>query len=90
MATITVRNLDDTVIERLKQRAAEHSRSMEEEARDILRRQVETDWDAIRARLKARQESWRREGRIFSDSVEIIREMREERAAQIDAAIKGR
>ena len=37
MASITVRNLDDDVKMRLRVRAAEHHRSMEEEARIILR-----------------------------------------------------
>jgi plasmid stability protein len=40
MASITIRNLDDDVKHRLRVRAAEHGRSMEEEARDILRRVV--------------------------------------------------
>ncbi len=40
MASITIRNLDDTIKQRLRMRAAEHGRSMEEEARDILRRAV--------------------------------------------------
>ena len=37
MASITIRNLDDDVRARLRVRAAEHSRSMEEEVRIILR-----------------------------------------------------
>ena len=37
MASITVRNLDDNVKTRLRMRAAEHHRSMEEEVRIILR-----------------------------------------------------
>ena len=36
MATITIRNLDDSVKSRLRIRAASHDRSMEEEARAIL------------------------------------------------------
>ena len=40
MASITVRNLDDALKRRLRIRAAEHGRSMEEEAREILRREV--------------------------------------------------
>ncbi|MEP7354561.1 MAG: plasmid stabilization protein [Acidobacteriota bacterium] len=36
MATITIRRLDDTVKGRLRVRAAQHGRSMEEEAREIL------------------------------------------------------
>jgi plasmid stability protein len=38
MSSITIRNLDDGVKRRLRLRAAERNRSMEEEARDILRR----------------------------------------------------
>jgi len=38
MASITIRNLDDDINQRLRVRAAEHGRSMEEEAREILRR----------------------------------------------------
>ena len=41
MASITIRNLDDAVKRSLRVRAAERGRSMEEEARDILRRAVE-------------------------------------------------
>lgn len=37
MASITIRNLDDDVKTRLRVRAAENGRSMEEEARVILR-----------------------------------------------------
>ena len=37
MASITIRNLDDEVKARLRVRAAEHHRPMEEEARLILR-----------------------------------------------------
>ena len=40
MASITIRNLDDDLKQRLRVRAAEHGRSMEEEAREILRRVV--------------------------------------------------
>jgi antitoxin FitA len=37
MASITIRNLDQTIKARLRLRAARHDRSMEEEAREILR-----------------------------------------------------
>ena len=40
MASITIRNLDDGLKRRLLVRAAQNGRSMEEEARDILRRTV--------------------------------------------------
>jgi antitoxin FitA len=37
MATLTIRNLDTALKERLRVRAAQHGHSMEAEARDILR-----------------------------------------------------
>ena len=40
MASITIRNHDDDVKHRLRVRAAEHGRSMEEEAREIIRQAV--------------------------------------------------
>lgn len=41
MASLTVRNLDETVKKRLKLRAAERGRSLEQEVREILSREVE-------------------------------------------------
>jgi len=37
MATMTIRNIDDKLKTRLRVQAAQHGRSMEDEARDILR-----------------------------------------------------
>ncbi|TBA51414.1 FitA-like ribbon-helix-helix domain-containing protein [Rhizobium ruizarguesonis] len=58
MASMTIRNLDDGLKQRLRMRAATHGRSMEDEARDILRAALATGEpparnlaDAIRARL---------------------------------------
>jgi plasmid stability protein len=42
MSSITIRNLDPAVKERLRVRAAQHGRSMEEEARRILQSAVST------------------------------------------------
>lgn len=42
MASITIRNLEDTLKTRLRVRAASHRRSMEEEAREILRSALAT------------------------------------------------
>lgn len=43
MGAITVRNLDNGVQQRLKERAAAHGRSMEAEARSILTAAVSDD-----------------------------------------------
>jgi plasmid stability protein len=55
MSGITIRNLDDSLKRKLRVRAAQHGRSMEEEARQILRHALtqkadkpENLWDAIR------------------------------------------
>jgi plasmid stability protein len=43
MASITIRNLDDKTKERLRVRAARQKRSMEDEARNILRAALAKD-----------------------------------------------
>ena len=48
MASITIRNLDDDVKTRLRVRAAENHRSMEEEVRIILRDTVSGDRTGLR------------------------------------------
>jgi len=40
--TLTIRNLDEAVKQKLRVRAAQHGRSMEAEARAILTREVDT------------------------------------------------
>ncbi|MEZ2130704.1 MULTISPECIES: plasmid stabilization protein [unclassified Sinorhizobium] len=59
MASMTIRNLDERLKQRLRVRAATHGRSMEDEARDILRAALATTdlparnlAEAIRARLQ--------------------------------------
>ena len=59
MASITIRNLDETVKHKLRLRAARRNRSMEDEARDILRIAVAEEpipagnlADAIRRRIE--------------------------------------
>ena len=42
MASITIRRLDETVKTKLRVRAASHGRSMEEEAREILKAELTT------------------------------------------------
>lgn len=43
MAQLIVRNLDDELVSRLKQRAAEHGRSAEAEHREILRQALQEE-----------------------------------------------
>jgi plasmid stability protein len=43
MASLVVRNIDDALKNRLRQRASRHGRSMEEELREILRTTLATE-----------------------------------------------
>ena len=59
MATMTIRNIDDQLKARLRVQAAQHNRSMEDEARDILRAALSVEPTrptslaaAIRARIE--------------------------------------
>ncbi len=57
MASITVRNLEEDLKRRLRIRAAEHGRSMEQEAREILKEALDTGRPAekdLAAAIRAR------------------------------------
>ncbi len=53
MTTMTIRNIDEPLKQRLRVRAAEHGRSMEEEARDILRSALNAEPETGRSMLDA-------------------------------------
>ena len=79
MATINVRQLDDDVVRRLKRRAAANDRSLEGEARHILKRVAEDDMPARRASFLALAARLRRgtEGREHTPAEVLIREDRD-------------
>jgi antitoxin FitA len=78
MGSLSVRNLDDDLIRRLKRRAARHGRSAETEARDILRQtlsgEAEIDFDMLAAQLRALTS-----GRRHTPAEELLREARDAR-----------
>lgn len=57
MASLSVRNLDDTLVASLRRRAARHNRSAEAEVRDILRQaltsEAEPSFDDLAAEFRA-------------------------------------
>ncbi len=75
MAQIIVRNLDDSVVERLKSRARNEGRSLEAEVRQILEQSARVDM--AMARIMAADMRKRLKGRKFPDVAELIREDRE-------------
>lgn len=78
MASLSVRNLDDDLLRRLKHRAGRHGRSAEAEARDILRRalsgEAETGFETLAAELRALTA-----GRHHTPAEELLRESRDQR-----------
>ena len=68
MAQLLVRQLEDSTIQRLKERAQRNGRSMEAEVRIILGEAVQEPKDEM---LKIRQAL---SGKRFSDSSELVRE----------------
>jgi plasmid stability protein len=75
MGQLLVRNVDDDLIRRLKERAAAHSRSAEAEHRAILTRALRPGGESF-AEKAAR---WREltAGRTTTDSAELIRSDRD-------------
>lgn len=74
MGQVLVRNLDDDIIERLKKKAAQEEKSLEQVLREIIAAGAgpsrEQDWkeiDEFRAQV----------GSVGADFVEIIREFRD-------------
>lgn len=77
MAQVLVRDLDDTTVATLKQRAKQHHRSLQSEVRAIL---VDAASFTPPAGTAARLRAMRAElfgDRIFPDSAPLIREDRE-------------
>ena len=77
MGQILVRNLDDDVIERLKQRAKLANLSLEQQVRDILREAAKPDRQALLAEMDRIRATTR--GRVTRDSTDVIREERDQR-----------
>lgn len=75
---LSIRNLDDELIARLKRRAARHGQSAEAEVRDILRQVLSAEADAnfeeLAAELRALIAN-----RHHTPSEQLVREGREER-----------
>jgi plasmid stability protein len=73
MANLSIRNLEDDLVARLKRRAARHGHSTEAEVREILRRtlkaETELSFDELAAELRALTA-----GRSHTPAEQLIRE----------------
>ena len=91
MATLTVRNLEDDLVRRLRIRAAEHGRSAEAEHREILRLALLGEGrlsrrDAIEQAAEFRR---RTAGRGSASAIELLRESRESRMRALSERDEG-
>lgn len=75
MPDILVRDLDERTLDRLKEQARRHGRSLQGEARTLLERAAGLDAESVVAMF----DRWdgRLKGRRFSGSVKLVREDRE-------------
>ncbi len=90
MAILTVRNLDEDLVKRLRIRAAEHGRSAEAEHREILRATLTgSERHAAREQAASRLTEFRRrtEERGSRSSADLLEDSRRGRAE--DLAGKG-
>jgi plasmid stability protein len=92
MATLTVRNLDDDVVRRLRVRAAGRGRSAEADHRDILRAALAGD-DLLAARRQAADRlanfRSRTAGRGSASALELLADTRAERLLALADADAG-
>ena len=81
MAQILVRDLDERVVARLKERAKASHRSLQGEVRAILEREVRSRMtpEEMEHMIEKWQSHWQKLGKTFSDSTEMIREDRDTR-----------
>lgn len=75
MAQVLVRDLEETVVEKLKERAQSQGRSLESELRQILQQAAEENWTPPKLSIAELQALFA--GRRFTDSGTLQREDRE-------------
>lgn len=75
MGQMLIRDVDDSVIKKLKRRARRRRRSLQAEVREILERAAALDVTSGRALVRKLRAQFA--GRVFSDSTKLIREDRD-------------
>ncbi len=77
MANLTIRNLDDKVVERLKKRAKDNGRSLEAELRELLKQAANRKSPEELLAIADRIAAMTPEGIKQTDSAELLREDRD-------------
>lgn len=78
MATLTIRNVDDKLVTKMKRQAKKNHRSLEAEARFLLEKAMRSEAQVDFWQLADQIAALTPKGRQ-TDSTEIIRKMRDER-----------
>jgi antitoxin FitA len=76
MSELLIPDIDPVKLTLLRQKATEHGRSLEEEAKDILEQAAEGAASSIWDEVDALRQRLASSGREFSDSAEILHEDR--------------
>ncbi len=77
MANLTIRNVDDHVVERLKKRAKDNGRSLEAELRELLKQAAKRKSPEELLAIADRIAAMTPEGVKQTDSAELLREDRD-------------
>jgi plasmid stability protein len=78
MAQVLIRNVDEKVVQTLKERAQQHGHSLEQELREILVQAAQPSREDLVA-LSQRIRAMTPKDRLQSDSTDLIREDRDRR-----------
>ena len=77
MANLTIRNVDDEVVERLKKKAKDNGRSLEAELRELLKQAAKRKSPEELLAIADRIAAMTPEGVKQTDSAELLREDRD-------------
>jgi plasmid stability protein len=79
MPDVLIRNIDEETLEKLKAKAAANNRSLQNELHEMIARHAGYDLEKFKNIVKETIEDYKANGIKHSDSVEIIRELRDSR-----------
>ncbi|GAB5409377.1 MAG: hypothetical protein BalsKO_17420 [Balneolaceae bacterium] len=77
MPDVLIRNIEEDVLTKLKEKAEKNNRSLQGELHEILKEYVGPDIEKTRNMVNDILVEYRAEGRTFSDSAEDLREDRD-------------
>lgn len=77
MPDVLVRNIDEKTLNNLKKTAERNNRSLQAELKSILETYGKVDIEETRSMVREELTKYRAEGRMFSDSVDDLREIRD-------------